>query len=105
MSVYKEIECVGVSKKSWERAAGAAVEHATEVFRDLCLLRRYDGKEPPAPTFTTEVTKLDMTIENGKIHEFRTTVRVSFIHKTESPSTAPPAKLLTFLDRSKRTNT
>ncbi|MBV9813875.1 MAG: dodecin domain-containing protein, partial [Acetobacteraceae bacterium] len=34
-SVYKVIELVGTSTESWERAARAAVERASETLRDL----------------------------------------------------------------------
>ena len=34
-SVYKFIELVGASSESWEKAAAAAVERASETLRDL----------------------------------------------------------------------
>jgi len=62
-STYKIIELVGTSDKSWEEAAKTAVETAGESLKDLRI---------------AEVTKLDMTIENGKVVMYRTRVNVSF---------------------------
>ena len=62
-STYKIIELVGTSEKSWEDAAKTAVETAGESLKDLRI---------------AEITKLDMTIENGKISAFRSRVNVSF---------------------------
>ncbi|MBN2125738.1 MAG: dodecin domain-containing protein [Deltaproteobacteria bacterium] len=62
-STYKIIELVGASDKSWEEAASSAVETAGESLRDLRV---------------AEVTRLDMTIENGKVTAYRARVNVSF---------------------------
>lgn len=62
-STYKIIELVGTSDKSWEDAAKTAVETAGESLKDLRI---------------AEVTKLDMTIENGKVVAYRARVNVSF---------------------------
>ena len=62
-STYKIIELVGTSDKSWEEAAKLAVETASESVKDLRV---------------AEITKLDMTIENGKVKAFRARVNVSF---------------------------
>ena len=62
-STYKIIELVGTSDSSWEEAAKTAVETAGESIKDLRI---------------AEVTKLDMTIENGKVSSFRARVNVSF---------------------------
>jgi dodecin len=62
-STYKIIELVGTSDKSWEEAATTAVEAAGESLKDLRI---------------AEVTKLDMTIENGKVVAYRARVNVSF---------------------------
>lgn len=62
-STYKIIELVGTSDKSWEEAAKFAVETAGESLKDLRI---------------AEVTKLDMTIENGKVATYRARVNVSF---------------------------
>ena len=62
-SVYKVIELVGTSSKSWEDAAKNAVETAAGSLRDLRV---------------AEIVKLDMTVENGKIGAYRARVLVSF---------------------------
>ena len=62
-STYKIIELVGTSDISWEEAARTAIETAGESLRDLRI---------------AEITKLDMTIENGKVSSFRARVDVSF---------------------------
>ncbi|MCD6307218.1 MAG: dodecin domain-containing protein [Deltaproteobacteria bacterium] len=62
-STYKIIELVGTSDQSWEEAAKTAVETAGESLKDLRI---------------AEVTKLDMTIEGGKVVMFRARVNVSF---------------------------
>ncbi len=62
-STYKIIELVGTSDSSWEEAAKTAVETAGESLKDLRI---------------AEVTKLDMTIENGKVSSFRARVNISF---------------------------
>jgi len=65
-SVYKIIELVGVSKKSWEDAAKNAVETTGKSLKDLRI---------------AEVTKMDMQIEKGKVVGYRTRVSVSFKYK------------------------
>ncbi len=62
-STYKIIELVGTSDKSWEDAARTAVEAAAESLKDLRI---------------AEITKLDMTVENGKVSSFRARLTVSF---------------------------
>jgi len=62
-SVYKIITLVGTSTESWEKAAAAAVELATQTLRDLRV---------------AEVEELDMTLDNGKIVSYRAKVRLSF---------------------------
>lgn len=61
--VYKIVEVVGVSEKSWEDAARKAIETASGSLRDLRV---------------AEVVKLDMKIEDGKVTAFRARVAVSF---------------------------
>jgi len=65
-SVYKIIELVGTSTESWEKAAAAAVELASKSLRDLRV---------------AEVVQMDMTIEDGKVLEYRAKVKVSFKHE------------------------
>ena len=62
-SVYKIIELVGTSEKSWEDAAKNAVELAGKKLKDLRI---------------AEIVKLDMTIEDGKVALYRSRVNVSF---------------------------
>lgn len=66
-SVYKVIELVGTSKKSWEEAAASAVEAASKSLRDLRI---------------AEVSELDMQIEDGKVVSYRAKVKVSFKFET-----------------------
>jgi flavin-binding protein dodecin len=51
-SVYKVVEVIGTSTKSWEEAAKNAVETAAGTLRDLRI---------------AEIVKQDMTVENGKV--------------------------------------
>jgi flavin-binding protein dodecin len=67
-SVYKVIELVGTSDKSWEDAARRAVETAGESLRDLRV---------------AEVVKLDMTVEDGNIKAYRARINVSFKYHRE----------------------
>jgi len=62
-SVYKIIELVGTSTESWEKAAAAAVEKASESLRNLRI---------------AEVVELDMQLADGKILAYRAKVKVSF---------------------------
>jgi flavin-binding protein dodecin len=62
-STYKIIELVGTSNTSWEEAAKTAVETAAGSLRDLRI---------------AEITKLDVTIENGKLTSYRARLNVSF---------------------------
>ena len=62
-SVYKVIELVGTSTESWEKAAAAAVEMASQSLRDLRI---------------AEVVELDMQLEDGQVRAYRAKVKVSF---------------------------
>ena len=62
-STYKIIELVGTSPNSWEEAATTAVETASKTLRDLRI---------------AEITKLDLTIEDGKVTGYRARLNVSF---------------------------
>ncbi len=62
-SVYKIIELVGTSSESWEKAATAAIDRASQSLRDLRI---------------AEVVQLDMHIEDGKVAAYRAKVKVSF---------------------------
>lgn len=61
--VYRVTEIIGTSTVSWEDAAKNAVEVAAKTLRDLRV---------------AEVSKLDMTIEDGKVTAYRTRVALSF---------------------------
>lgn len=67
-SVYKIIELVGTSEKSWEDAARNAVETASKSLKDLRI---------------AEISKLDMQINKGKITTYRARVMVSFKYKSD----------------------
>jgi flavin-binding protein dodecin len=62
-SVYKVIEVIGTSPKSWEEAAKIAVELAGEHLRDLRV---------------AEVVEQDLVVTNGKVEAYRTKLKVSF---------------------------
>jgi hypothetical protein len=62
-SVYKMIELVGTSQANWEISAENALEAASKSLKDLRV---------------AEVSKLDMTVEDGMVTDFRTRVRLSF---------------------------
>jgi flavin-binding protein dodecin len=62
-SIYKVIEIIGGSEKSWEDAAKKAVELAAKSLKEVRV---------------AEVKELDMRIEEGKVIEYRAKLRVSF---------------------------
>jgi flavin-binding protein dodecin len=62
-SVYRIVDVVGVSEKSWEDAGRRAIETAATSLRDLRV---------------AEVMKMDMKVEDGKVTAFRTRVALSF---------------------------
>ena len=62
-SVYKVVELVGTSSKSWEDAAKNAVETAAKTVRDLRI---------------AEATRFDVTIEDGKVSSYRVRLDISF---------------------------
>jgi len=62
-SVYRVTELVGTSSESWEQAAAAAVETASQTLRDLRI---------------AEVVELDLQIEDGRVRAYRTRLKVSF---------------------------
>ncbi len=65
--IYKVIEVIGTSTKSWEDAATNAVETAGATLRDLRI---------------AEVVKMDMKVDAGKVVAFRTRVLISFKYDT-----------------------
>jgi flavin-binding protein dodecin len=62
-SVYKIIELVGTSDVSWEAAAKAAIDKASQSLKDLRV---------------AEITKLDLKIQDNKVIAYRARVNVSF---------------------------
>lgn len=63
MSVYKVIELVGTSEKSWEDAAKKAVETASKSLKNLRV---------------AEIKDLDLKLEDGKVTAYRAKVSLSF---------------------------
>jgi len=66
-SVYKVVEVVGTSTKSWEDAARVAVETASGTLRDLRV---------------AEVVRTDLKVEKGKVVAYRTRLQLSFKYET-----------------------
>jgi flavin-binding protein dodecin len=62
-STYKIIELVGTHPNSWEEAVKVAIETAGKSLKDLRI---------------AEITKLDVTIENGTVTNYRARINVSF---------------------------
>ncbi len=67
-SVYRVTEVIGTSTESWEDAARHAVETASRTLRDLRI---------------GEVSKLDMTIDDGHVTNYRARVSISFKYQSE----------------------
>jgi dodecin len=67
-SVYRVTEVIGVSGESWEQAARNAVETVAGSVRELRI---------------AEVVRQDVTIEEGKVSEFRVRLGVSFKYDKE----------------------
>ena len=66
-SVYKIIELVGTSEKSWEEAAKNAVETASKALKNIRI---------------AEINKLDMKVEDGKVVAYRARVFLSFKYES-----------------------
>jgi flavin-binding protein dodecin len=62
-SIYRVTEVIGTSTDSWEAAAKNAVETAAKTLRDLRV---------------GEVVRFDMTIEDGRVTNYRARVNISF---------------------------
>jgi len=67
-SVYRVTEVIGTSTEGWEAAARNAVETASKTVRDLRV---------------AEVTKLDVTIDDGHITTYRARLNISFKYESE----------------------
>ena len=66
MSVYKIVEIVGTSPKSWEDATQKALATAAKSLEELRV---------------AEVVRQDVTIEKGKITAFRIRLNLSFKYR------------------------
>jgi hypothetical protein len=66
-SIYKVVEVIGTSRKSWDEAAKNAVETAAGTLRDLRV---------------AEIVKLDMKVEDGKVQAYRARVMLSFKYQS-----------------------
>jgi dodecin len=67
-SIYRVTEVIGTSSDSWEDAVRHAVETAARTLRDLRV---------------GEVGKLDVTIEDGHVTQYRARVNISFKYEAE----------------------
>jgi len=67
-SVYKVIEIIGSSSRSWEEAATNAIAQASKTLEDLRI---------------AEVITMDMKVENGKVTAYRTKLGLSFKFRNE----------------------
>ena len=62
-SVYKVVELIGTSTESWEKAAKAAVERASETLRDLRI---------------AEVVQQHVQLKDCKVELYRAKLKLSF---------------------------
>ena len=62
-SVYRVVEVIGTSSKSWDDAAKNAVRTASGSLRDLRI---------------AEVVKMDVAVKGGKVQAYRTRLLLSF---------------------------
>jgi hypothetical protein len=67
-SIYRVTEVIGTSTESWEDATRHAVEIAAQTLRDLRV---------------GEVTRFDVTIENGRVTHYRARVSISFKYEAD----------------------
>ena len=67
-SVYRVTQVIGVSSESWERAAQNAVNTAGQTIRDLRV---------------AEATRFDVTIEDGKVSNYRVRLDISFKYEKD----------------------
>jgi flavin-binding protein dodecin len=67
-SVYRVTQVIGTSPDSWEDAARNAITTAAETVRDLRV---------------AEVDRLDVTIQEGNVINFRARINLSFKYHTQ----------------------
>lgn len=68
MSVYKIVELVGTSTKSWEDAAQSALATAAKSLEELRI---------------AEVVRQDVQVEAGKVTAFRVRLNLSFKYRED----------------------
>ena len=68
MTVVKIVELIGSSPNSWEEAAGNAVKEAAKTIRNIKGVH---------------VKRCTAKVENNKIVEYRTVVKIAFIVERE----------------------
>ena len=61
-SIYKVVEIIGTSEKSWEDASRSAIEMASKTLKELRV---------------AEVKEMDISVDNGKL-TYRIKLRLSF---------------------------
>lgn len=61
-SIYKVVEIIGTSDKSWEDASRSAIEMASKTLKELRV---------------AEVKEMDISVDNGKL-TYRIKLRLSF---------------------------
>ena len=64
MNTVKVVELIGTSPKSWEDAANNAIKEAAETIKGITGL---------------EVSSQTARVKDGKIVEYRTTVKIAFL--------------------------
>ena len=69
-SVYRVTEIIGTSTESWDAATRNAVATAARTVRDLRI---------------AEVVKLDVTIEDGQVTNYRARLNISFKYEVSEP--------------------
>ena len=70
-SVYSVVELIGSSPISWEEAAANAIDEATNSIS--------------AQLRIAEVVEQDVLIDGGKIHAYRTKLRLSYKRVSDAP--------------------
>jgi dodecin len=68
-SVYRVTEVIGLSSESWAQAARNAVDTAAKSVRDLRV---------------AEVVREDVTIEDGKLKNYRVRLAISFKYESDT---------------------
>jgi dodecin len=77
MSVYRVTEVIGTSTESWEHAARSAVETAAATVREHLVVGAVRELR------VAEVTRQDVTIENGQVTGYRVRLAISFKYESD----------------------